>query len=467
MLAGLVLWWVVTFSVLVVRRHHGFWDVDFDMGIQDQTLWLLAHGRGFLTVRGLQVFGHHASPADLLLVPAYWLGAGPDFLNVFQVLALALGVIPLFLLARERNVASWGAGVLAGAFLLHPAVQFFSWDLFHPEVVAITPLLCAYLCAVRRSWRWFALWSVLAVAWKEDVALAVVVLGILVWLRGDRRVGLLTSGIALAWFLAMTAVVMPAINGGSLQSAELYSGVGGSVGGILKTAATDPGRLTARVFSASSREFAWRLVVPFGGLPVLALGPLAIGVPQFLLDAVSDLSFTRTITMHYAALPVAALAIAMVEGVALLGRRLGAMAVNPALVLVLSGALYGTLAWGPSPAGAEYHNGWWPPAVNPRLGTQRAAVAAVPAGAPVSAAYTLVPQLSERAEIYSFPNPWLRRDWGVRSSATRSPRRVEWIVVDRAVLTSRELSVLDGILRGGEFRVVLDRDAVVVARRVR
>ena len=96
--------WVVVFGVLVVRRHHGFWDVDFDMGIQDQSIWLLAHGRGFMTVRGLQVFGHHATPAYFLLVPAYWLGAGPDFLNVFQVVVLALGVVPLYLLARERDL---------------------------------------------------------------------------------------------------------------------------------------------------------------------------------------------------------------------------------------------------------------------------------------------------------------------------------------------------------------------------
>src|SRR5262245_44525610 len=87
-LAAFAATWIVTFGVLVVRRHHGFWDVDFDMGIQDQSIWLLAHGRGFMTVRGLQVFGHHATPAYYLLVPAYWLGAGPDVLNVFQVVVL-------------------------------------------------------------------------------------------------------------------------------------------------------------------------------------------------------------------------------------------------------------------------------------------------------------------------------------------------------------------------------------------
>ena len=63
-----------------------------------------------------------------------------------------------------------GAGVPAGAvpdgqawaaplgiaFLLHPALQFFMSELFHPEVIAITPLLCADDCSVRKRWGWFA-----------------------------------------------------------------------------------------------------------------------------------------------------------------------------------------------------------------------------------------------------------------------------------------------------------------------
>ena len=38
--------WVVTFSVLVYLKHDRFASVDFDMGIHDQSIWLLAHFRG-------------------------------------------------------------------------------------------------------------------------------------------------------------------------------------------------------------------------------------------------------------------------------------------------------------------------------------------------------------------------------------------------------------------------------------
>ncbi len=473
-LALVALVWVVVLSVLVVRRHEGFWDVDFDMGIQDQSVWLLARGRGFLTVRGLQVFGHHFSPGYFLLSPASWLGAGPNFLNVLQVNVLALATVPLYLLARDRGLTPWPSAALGAAFLLHPAVQFFSWELFHPEVIAITPLLCAYLCARRGSWRWFAAWTLLAICWKEDVALAVIVLGLIVAWRGERRIGLATAGLALLWFVAVAIVLLPAINGGALQSEGIYSGVGGSAGGVLSTAFSDPGAITSRVFADGSADFAWRLLLPFGLAPLLAPLTLVVGMPQFLLDVVSDVPWTRTITTHYAALPVAALALATVEAAALVARRSrGRRAWRVAIpCLVLGCSLYGTLAWGPSPVSTEYGAGWWPPAVDSRIDAKQDAIDAVPDDAAVSAVYTMVPHLSRRAEIYSFPNPWVPTNYGVPGSPRRDPARVEWLVVDRAVLDAPTRALLEAVLGGraddaGPFRVVLDRAGVLVARRAR
>ncbi|MSO79744.1 MAG: DUF2079 domain-containing protein [Acidimicrobiia bacterium] len=464
-LAALTAAWTITFAVLVVRRHHGFWDVGFDMGIHDQSIWLLAHAHEFMTVRGLDVFGHHASPGYFLVVPAYWLGAGPDFLNVFQVVSLALGVIPLYLLARDRRLSPWVAATLAAGFLLHPATQFFTWELFHPEVVAITPLLCAYLCATRQSWKWFAFWVVLAISWKEDIALAVMMLGLLIALRGNRRIGLVTAAASLAWFLVWAVILFPAINGGHVQSEGIYSGVGGSAGGMVETLFNNPGAITSHVFSSESGDFAWRLFAPFGFVPVLAPLVLLIGLPQFLLNVLTDVGWTRVIEHHYAALCIGALAMASVEGVAFARRRLGKVATLVAVGLVASGAGFGTLAWGPSPLSAKYENGWWPPAIDPRIDALRATIAAVTNDGAVSAVYGLVPQLSQREEIYEFPNPWRSRNFGIEGEPRRNPRRVEWLVIDRTVLDAEAAGLLQSILGHGHFTIVYQGPDLLVAHR--
>lgn len=470
-LGALVLVWIAVFAALVVRRQDRFWSVDFDMGIYDQAVWLVARGRQFITVRGLPVFGHHGTFGFYLLAPASWLGAGPNFLNVFQVVVLGLGAVPVYLLARERLLAAWAAATLGAAFLLHPSLQFLSWELFHPETLALTPLLAAYLCSVRRSWRWFSLWVVLALCWKEDVALAVLVLGLVIALRpsrrtGELRIGLVTSFAAIAWFVLVTQVMIPAIAGHGAHYEGLYQGVGGSPAGMLETAFTDPGNLAGRLTSSETGEFAWKLLAPFGLTGLLAPGVLAIGLPQFVLDALSDASWTRAITFHYAVLPLAGVTIAMVEAVAWLVRRVGGVTRWLVPLIVLVCASLATLSWGPSPLGAEYDRGWWPPASDDRLAAKQAVVAAIPPDASVSAGYTLVPQLSRRAEIYSFPNPWRASNWGSNDRDTRDPRRIDWIAVDRQAMGSADNALLDSILAGGEFRTVIDRDDLLVARRV-
>ncbi|HXY93766.1 MAG TPA: DUF2079 domain-containing protein [Acidimicrobiia bacterium] len=460
--------WAVTFSVLVYLKHARFASVDFDMGIHDQSVWLLAHFRGFLTVRGLQVFGHHATPGYVLFVPFYWLGGGPHLLNITQVCVAALGAVPVYLLARYRTGKAWLGTALGVAFLLHPALQFFMSELFHPEVIAITPLLCAYYCSVRKRWGWFALFAILAACWKEDVALAVAVLGLVIALRGDRKVGLVTAGIALAWFSAWVFAVFPILDHGRIQNEALYADVGGSPGGILRTAFTHPGRITSKLATRDSLDYGWKLLAPYGLTALLAPLALLLGAPQALLNLITNVPWTKTITFHYAAIPFAAVTIASVEGVSFLARKLRAYdgaAIVGAVVLVC--ALMATVAWGPSPIGDEYRDGEWALTADSTLAAARAAVDRVPGSAAVSATYNMVPHLTHRAEIYTFPNPWQSSNFGIDGRPRRSGRRVQWIVADRNVLDRNTRALLVRLTTTGPFRVVYARDQYVVARRVR
>jgi uncharacterized membrane protein len=416
----------------------------------------------------LQVFGHHATPGYFLFVPFYWFGGGPHLLNVTQVCVAALGAVPVYLLARFRTNNAWLGAALGVAYLLHPGLQFFVAELFHPEVLAITPLLCAYYCSVRRRWLWFALFAVLAVCWKEDLALAVVVLGLIIALRGDRRIGLITAGVALAWFALWIFALFPLLNGGKVQGEGLYTDVGGSPGGVIGTLFSHPTRITDRLVSGDSADYAWKLLAPYGLTAVLAPLSLLLAGPQWFLNLVTSVPWTKTITFHYAALPFAAVTIASVEGVSFMVRhwraRVGAASVA---VFVLVCALITTIAWGPSPIGREYRRGSWALDTNTRLEFAQRAVDMVPDGAPVSATYNLLPQLTHRAEAYSFPNPWRSQNFGIDGEPRRSPAGVEWIVADRNVFDGPTDVLFDDLVDRGTFEVVFDRDDYVVARRVR
>ena len=127
-----------------------------------------------------------------------------------------------------------------------------------------------------------------------------------------------------------------------------------------------------------------------------------------------------------------------------------------------------------SPISTQYRNGYWPLDANPRQAMLDAVVDSVPGDAAVAATYNIVPHLSHREQIYTFPNPWFPLNWGVAGVAPHDPdhdhvpAEVDWIVVDRTthVPEGREEQLIDSLLDSGEFEVVSDEAGIFVARRV-
>jgi uncharacterized membrane protein len=340
-------------------------------------------------------------------------------------------------------------------------------ELFHPEVIAITPLLCAYYCSVRKSWGWFACFAILAVCWKEDVALAVAILGLVIALRGDRRVGLITATAALSWFVVWIAALFPILNDGKIQNEGLYTDVGRSPGGVLRTALSHPSRLGSRLVSHDSADYAWKLLAPFGLMSLAAPLLLLLGAPQAFLNLITNVPWTKTITFHYAALPFAAVTIAAVEGIAFLARHIKWRdAAGVIATLVLGCSVIATAAWGASPISNRYRDGEWALDARPDFASGRAALAKIPDDAVVSATYNLVPHLAHRAEIYSLPNPWRSKNFGIDGEPRRSGTRVEWVVADNDVLDEETNALLDRLINTGKFRVVFEQDDYRVLRRV-
>ena len=143
--------WSVTFWRLGALRQDRWGTFGFDLGIYDQASWLLAHFRDpFMTVRGLDVFGHHGTFELWLHAPGYWLGWGPKWLLTIQVAAQTAGAVAVWGIAR-RVIAGrwrdWCATGLVVVYLLHPSSGWLVWEYFHPEVVAVGALLVGWWAA--------------------------------------------------------------------------------------------------------------------------------------------------------------------------------------------------------------------------------------------------------------------------------------------------------------------------------
>jgi uncharacterized membrane protein len=397
--------WFAFFVTHVGWRHDRFGTFDHDLGIWDQAVWLLSEGKGFNTVRGLEVFAFHVSPALFVLVPFYWLGAGPNFLDAFMVGALVVGAIPVYLASDHYLRNQWHALIVALAFLVNYAGQWMLQETFHPEVVAITPLLFAYLYAVRTRWWPYALWLAFAVAWKEDVAIAAFMLGFILLVRRQVKVGAITMVAAAAWFLLATQVIVPALSPEGGFTEALFGDLGESPTEIAGNAVTDPGLVYDHLETADALGYARDLLASYGFVPLLSPLALLIGLPQALINLLAIHNFFWVTRVHYAALPLAAVTIATIEGVArprkLAWRRflLGAVAF---------GAFATAIGWGVTALSPTYREGFWPLDPAPKGAVYAAAVAVPGADDSVSAAYNLVSHLSHRERVYTFPNPSAR-----------------------------------------------------------
>jgi uncharacterized membrane protein len=473
MFAGVVIFTIV-FARLGVRRHDTFGTWAFDLGIYDQGFWLVSRGKSFITVRGIDFWGHHVNLIALAFAPFYWLGAGPAFLITVQAGALGAGAIPTYLIARDRIKSPWVALAFAGVYLMYAPIQWIAWANFHPEALVVTPLLFAWWFAINQRWRAFFISIVLAMSMREDTALAVFVMGLVLWwmMRGDepndrrnQRMALAASALGVVWYIVCTRLVIPAFNQGQqpFYIGYFYGSYGSDTVEIAETIVTRPDRVVSDATQPDRLRFYRDLLLPWGGLPLGGLLQLAMAGPQLLASVIGSSPYARSIRYQYTAVMIAPIVIASIEATAWMWRYRFVRRVLVPWMLVC--AYVTNVAWSPSPLGSESAV-WGRPIA--RHEAMRDAIALVPDDASVTATYTMGPHLSHREQIYDWPNPWVPSYWGNDDTyKLPDPVEIDYIVIDRQQVGAEQQELLAELVApGGEYEVLLDVDDVVVGRRV-
>ena len=434
-----------------------------------QAVWSTAQGDPLqVTSLGGEQFvrlGAHFDPILVLFAPLWLVWPAPSLLVVVQAAVVALGALPVFWLARH-HLGSERAGVgFALAYLLLPAVQWMTLSEFHPVALATPFLLFALWYLDQERLVPFAVFAVLALATKEHVGLALAGLGL--WHALSRRRAAPGGAVALAGIAvaaAAIAVVIPHFSpSGTSSFYGRYDEVGGSPGGILETALTDPGAIASAVSEGRDWRYLGALVLPLAALPLLAPLALLVALPELGLNLLSSTDTQTSIHFHYSATAVVGLVAASVFGAARLTRNRPRLR-EPLAVGVVAVALVSNYVLGGSPAwrslpGAETL-GAHVADVAPHDRRAAAAIRVIPDAAVVSTSNSLGAHLSERRRVLSFPlladADWVAVDETQPSVRDRIGARAE-PAYRRAIASLR---------RDRAWRLVLERDGVLVFRRV-
>ena len=454
------------FAALAVLQHRAFWTGRFDVGNLVQAVWSTAHGDVLsvtgLTGRQISRLGAHFDPIVAVFAPIWWLWPDPSLLLVCQALAVATGAFPVYLLGRRHLDSEWAAAGFALAYLLHPATQWLVLDDFHPVALATPLLLWGFWFLDTDRLLPFAATAAAACLTKEQIGLVVGAMGLWYALRpARRRAGFAIAAVGtLVSLLAVTVVVPYFAPGGGSPFAGRYAAVGGSPGGIVETAVTDPGALIGAATDGRDASYLGDLLLPLLGLPLLAPLAALTAAPELLLNLLSDTRTQTSIHFHYTAGAIPGLMVAAVLGAARLRRRY-AWARRPegrAIVVstLLAGVVLGPLPlWAHVPLGSDL--GAREHVVGAHAAVAERALRLIPDDAGVSATNTLGAHLSERRRIFSFP-VLAEAEW-VAVDRTRPSHR------DEAVAPEKFAAALARLQATGRFETVFDEDGILVLRR--
>ncbi len=444
------------FGALAVLRHRSFTTGRFDLGNMTQAVWSTANGDplAVTNLAGDQTtrLASHFDPILVLFAPLWLVWPSPEALLVAQAVALALGALPVFWLARKQLDSERAGLGFALAYLLFPATQWVALSEFHPVALACPLLLFAFWFLDEDRLLPFAICAALACTTKEEIPLAVAGLGLWYALARKRRVAGIAIAIAGVGLAAFALGVVEHFNDGASPFAGRYEEVGGSPTGILKTLVSDPLTIAQALFDWDGVTYLLALLVPLAFLPLAAPLALLPALPDLALNLLSSTSTQTSIHFHYVAPIVPALFAAAIFAAARLRRPV----VKPLVALVLaSNFVLGAIPlWADIPGGEDHQAG--AALISDHDRTAARALRLIPDDAVASASNSLGAHLSDRRRFLSFP---------IRTDAT-------WIAVDE-----RSPGYLDRfapgpyaiaiarVRRDPSWELVFDEDGVLVFRR--
>lgn len=459
----------------------------FDLGVHEQVLWNTAHGRvaaSSPSVGTQSYFGIDIIVTELLLTPLYALFPSAHVLLLAQTVALALGALPVYGMARDRLGSPLAGLALAACLLLYAPVQWMNLYEFQIRAFATTFLLLAVEALRRRRAAPFAAWSLLALGCRSDVGLVLAAIGFwqlmeIVWPSEQKppipktpfsmlnpTFSILPIALGLGWVALCTLVLTPAFraDGRFLYGGVLLGEVSARCGAVPGAGLLNLPCLAQYVFAPGDGRGAQRLaylaqmLVPLALLPLLAPRALLPALPVVAINLLSNTPNIHASThYHYQALVIPFALVATIEGLARLERwrpRAGAAGVAAALLLSLACNLsFGAprLGWGnPFFTLLGTRPDW------NRIAQAEALIPRVPPDASLAATSRLGPHVARRQGLYVFPGDNI-------IYPTSYVARAEYLLVDSGELTSAGDQAFFAALRAGDGYALLEARPYVEA----
>jgi len=424
-LFSLISIYVLFFSVMSILKHYSFHSTAYDLATAYDDVRHLSMG-DFDFKRKLhdsKIFADHFNPISFLLVPFYWIYPHVETLLILQSLFLGLGALPLYLLSRKKLKNEIIALIISCSYLLYVPLEAINLIDFHFNVIAIPSLLFAFYFLENNKYSYFTLFSILAVMCREEIALIIFMMGAYIILKKNKKIGLITAGLALTYFVFIVGFFMPFIGEEHtvLKSSSEdflynhYAYLGHSYPEIFETLITKPIYVLKHAFTLPKIRYLFLLFfsVGFGIFSIFAPEILMISLPIFAMNLLSEYEPMYQIYHQYNAGIIPFIFISMVYGIPrffkFFNNRLKKVDYKKLLwivvVFIFSTSLLFSYLDGPLPFSRVFSFRVYD--VNSEfVKTGHELIKIVPKGSSVLAPVNVVPHLMDYNKIYMHPEPY-------------------------------------------------------------
>jgi uncharacterized membrane protein len=411
----------VVFTAIIVLRHvyfnsqHGD-----DTAYYNQIFWNTLSGKFFYgTVTQARYFDPpvnsefalHNSPILLLLLPLY--GIFPSFYTLLIVknVFLSAGAIPIFLIARDKLGGAAGI-VICLSYLFSTNLVTQLMNGFYPLHLVAFSLPYAFLFFSRQRFWPFALWLILSLSIREEIALTGALFGVYALLsKRDWRWITVPIAVSAAWWYMSTEIVMVRSRIAMEELEPFYAMFGGGHNKAMVAVLEDPAKFAGLFLNPALGSYLYDVFKATAGLSLASLSLIFV-LPTLLVNSLIGVFMPAMMNQsyHYSTVIVPAVFFALIMGlvrfvdltrVAGLERRVVGMG---GAILLLPIMLIGTkdmvLSYG---GGYSIAKTLIARSEQPSLSK---IVALVPPDASVAAPNILMPQLSYRPKLYSSDRLW-------------------------------------------------------------
>ena len=436
-------------------------DAGSDLASTAQGMWLISHGHSpDLTITGSHLLAQHL-PLGMYPV-AYLTRIFPTIptLLMLQALGIAMGLVPLWAIARNVAGLRVGAAVAIGvAYGASPTLNNLNLSDFHPAAVAVAPLLAAALLAFQGRWRAFAIVSFTAVLWSAELGLVIAGLGVLIVLMGARQIGTLTILAGFAWTVVAVLVLEPRYGSTGFIAPGAFKAYGSNAFSIAGGMLIHPHKVIGDLLDAENIRLIVALLAPLLFLPVLAPRYLVPALPLQALYLVADVPVRGNGTNEFG-LPLTVFAfVAAIFALNRMGRRsIERVVVDRRVLIALAVGAIGFFCT--DALNSPYQRPWKWGREDASDRARHEVADSLAEAIPVRASPTMLPLLAERPAVYPLggaPDARAATSSGVNRVVVTA-QDVQW--------SAEQWQQFRGGMALQQFVLVYDRDGVKVYTRL-